>query len=494
MNKMQYRFIGLIITLALTFAGCEMPANQPATNTANTNAPVKAPENTNTAPVNTTPVSSAPKVTMFTLPMLKAFLADANFINTLKSRLQLTDAQINQLKTLTDEKKKQTSETAETAGSSSTDARNSADEHVRSVIGEEKTQQLAALVNEYWGSGATPSTNAATPATPTTPATPATARNVVPTDTRIVVNAPAYRMDIFENGQLLKSYKIGIGYPEFPLPAGMRQAKEIIFNPTWTPPDEPWVEGSNKVKVGEKVEAGSSLNPLGIAKIPIGMPSLIHGGKQPAKIGGFASHGCVGLTDAQLRDFTLDLAKLGGTELTSQDVAAYGKNRKETKSVKLASTVPVELRYETIVVEDGKLHIYRDVYDMDTNNEENLKLVLGKYGVTPEQLSQAERAQVTKALTDMSRDANGNLDNEAMTKNAQANGSSTAKKDASAMKKDDAKKTSAESGKVTRTVKGAKEVVIEIAALAGKGYPAPVALNTGGAKPVTPAAMPKRKS
>lgn len=492
MNRMQYRFIGLIITLALTFAGCEMPANQPATNTANTNAPVKVPENTNTAPVSTTPASSAPKVTMFTLPMLKAFLADANFISTLKSRLQLTDAQINQLKTLADEKRKPTSETSEIAGSSSTDARNSADEHVRSIIGEEKTQQLAALVNEYWGSGATPSANASTPATS------ATARNVVPTDTRVVVNAPAYRMDIFENGQLTKSYKIGIGYPEFPLPAGLRQAKEIIFNPTWTPPDEPWVEGSDKVKVGQKVEAGSSLNPLGIAKIPIGMPSLIHGGKQPAKIGGFASHGCVGLTDAQLRDFTLDLAKLGGTELTSQDVAAYGKNRKETKSVKLNSTVPVELRYETIVVEDGKLHIYRDVYDMDTNNEENLRLVLGKYGVTPEQLSQAERAQVTKALTDMSRDAQGNLDNAAMTKNAQpnaqANGSSAMKKDASAMKKEDDKKTGAESGKVTRTVKGAKEVVIEIAALAGKGYPAPVALNTGGAKPVTPAAMPKRKS
>jgi lipoprotein-anchoring transpeptidase ErfK/SrfK len=487
MNKIQYRLIGLIITVALTFAGCEMPANQPATNTANTNAPAKTNENTNTTPVSTNATGSAPKVTMFTLPMLKAFLADANFINALKSRLQLTDAQINQLKTLTDEKKQQTSETATTAGSSSTEARNSADEHVRSIIGEEKTQQLAALLNEYWSNGTTPPANATTPAIP---ATSATARNVVPADTRVVVNAPAYRMDIFENGQLIKSYKVGIGYPEFPLPTGLRQAKEIIFNPTWTPPDEPWVESSDKVKVGQKVEAGSKLNPLGIAKIPIGMPSLIHGGKQAARIGGFASHGCVGLTDAQLRDFTLDLAKLGGTELTSQDIAAYGKNRKETKNVKLNSTVPVELRYETIVVEDGKLHIYRDVYDMDTNNEENLRLVLAKYGVTVEQLSQSERAQVEKALQDMSRDAKGNLDNNAVTKNPQ---SISQVNTSSAMKKEKDKKAAAESGKVTRTVKGEKEVVIEIAALAGKGYPAPVALNTGGAKPVSPAAMPKRK-
>jgi lipoprotein-anchoring transpeptidase ErfK/SrfK len=489
MNRIQYRFVGLIITIALTFAGCEPATNQPATNTANTNAPVKT--NSNSAPISTNATGSAPKTTMFTLPMLKAFLADANFINALKTRLQLTDAQISQLNTVVGDSKKSAPGNASTAGSSSTEARNSADEHVRSVIGEEKTQQLAALVNEYWGSSTPPSANAATPATS------ATARNVVPTDTRVVVNAPAYRMDIFENGQLVKSYKVGIGYPEFPLPSGLRQAKEIIFNPTWTPPDEPWVEGSNKVKVGEKIEAGSKLNPLGIAKIPIGMPSLIHGGKRVEQIGGFASHGCVGLTDLQLRDFTLDLAKLGGTQLTSQDVAEYGKNRKETKNVKLNSTVPIELRYETIVVEDGKLHIYRDIYDMDTNNEESLRLVLGKYGVTMEQLSQSERAQVEKALQDMARDAKGNLDNNAMTKNSQANSQtdpvSAMKKDASATKKENDKKAAAESGKVTRTVKGAKEVVIEIAALSGKGYPAPVALNTGGAKPVAPAAMPKRK-
>ena len=41
---------------------------------------------------------------------------------------------------------------------------------------------------------------------------------------------------------------------------------------------------------GQKVAAGSRLNPLGPVKIPIGSPSLIHGGKTPAKLGGFASH------------------------------------------------------------------------------------------------------------------------------------------------------------------------------------------------------------
>jgi hypothetical protein len=53
-------------------------------------------------------------------------------------------------------------------------------------------------------------------------ATPAFA---APADTRILVNAPAHRLDVFENGQLLKSYKVSIGYPDFPLPTGFTQGQ-----------------------------------------------------------------------------------------------------------------------------------------------------------------------------------------------------------------------------------------------------------------------------
>lgn len=273
-----------------------------------------------------------------------------------------------------------------------------------------------------------------TPGVATTP--DAAPPNAVPNDTRIVINAPAYRMDVFENGKLVKSYQIGIGYPEFPLPTGMRTADAIIFNPTWTPPDEPWVESpSSKVKVGQKVEAGSKLNPLGLVKIPIGLPSLIHGGKSPAQIGAFASHGCVGLTNAQVIDFSKRLAALSGVEITDDQIAKYKRNRAKTRYIALQQPIPVELRYETIVVEDGQLHIYRDVYKRGTNTEENLRSVLGAYGMTLENLSKSERSQVMAALDQMGRNA--------------------------------------------RRVKGAKEMVTEIAALAGKGYSAPVELDTG---------------
>jgi lipoprotein-anchoring transpeptidase ErfK/SrfK len=509
----------MILFTALTGAGCKEQPPAPITTTA---TPAATPNATPTPLIN---VSQLP----VTLPLLDAlFQIDETFSTDLKTRVQLTDEQIAQLKTMARTETGKLREDADPAGETqgSTEAAGIvAAQKIVEIVGEEKGKQLADFTLERWRTGVndtaqtsatpadampasaspTPSVNMspvplASPRLPNDLSTPAaTSANArpgvspsptggrmaataaaygVPADTRVVVNAPAHRMDVFQNGQLIKSYKVGIGYPEFPVPQGERRASSIIFNPTWTPPDEPWVESSNKVKVGQKVAAGDKLNPLGVIKIPIGLPSLIHGGKPPAKIGGFASHGCVGLTNAQVQDFSKHLADLTGTPLTEEQIAAYQKTPTETKTVKLKTPVPVEFRYDTIVVSDGKLYIYRDVYDRDTNTEENLRAVLGAYGLTLEDLTEAERKQALAALTSMDRPASGKA----------------ADADLTEAEKEARKKQNIEKQQLTKIVRGQKEVVIPIAALAGKGYPAPVALNAGTTQPAkaTPARKAKR--
>jgi lipoprotein-anchoring transpeptidase ErfK/SrfK len=384
-----------------------------------------------------------------TLPVLDAMFTDEQFAGELKSKLQLTDEQINQLRQVSGSSLGNLNEdgSEDNSGSTRASAESAANE-IRQIIGEEKTNQLFALVRTRWQGGAD------MPGQNTTGTNPGS----VPTDTRIVVNAPAYRMDVFQEGKLVKTYKVGIGYPEFPLPGGMRKADTIIFNPTWTPPDEPWVKG--KVQPGKKVEAGSKLNPLGPIKIPIGLPSLIHGGKSPARLGTFASHGCVGLTDSQIKDFSLELAKLSGTEITLEDINNYGKNKTETKNVKLKTPVPVELRYETIVVENGTLKIFRDVYERGTNTEENLRRVLDVYGVSLDNLNAADRDKILQGLKQMAFDAEGNTVDQNTNVNMNANSRN--------------KNSNSNSDKVTKNIKGKKEVAFQIAQLQGKGYPAPV--------------------
>ena len=400
------------------------------------------PNNSNiaVAPTAPSPAASATPATtsetasvQVTLPLLDALLTDEKFVGRLRQDLKLSDAQIESLKHVSSTEIARLQETnAEDTDGNATDARTRASAELRKVLGDEKARQLATVANEYWSKG-DPSTS---PEGTTGTVEMLKGPNAVPSDTRVVVNIPAFRMDLFQDGSLVKSYKVGIGYPEFPLPFGLRKANQIIFNPTWTPPDSPWVEKMKNVTAGETVKAGDKDNPLGPIKIPIGLPSLIHGGKSPAKIGKFASHGCVGLTNAQIKDFAGQLAKASNTsEVSDSTITSYLVDREKTKTVRLHQTVPVELRYETIVLEDGKLHLYKDVYAQDSNTEENLRAVLEANGVRLEDLSEQQRTEILNALKDVK-----------------------------------------------------KETVIDISSVAKKGYPAPVSLDTGsgvkgGSKP-----------
>jgi lipoprotein-anchoring transpeptidase ErfK/SrfK len=409
----------------------------------------------NSPPVNTGPSpQSSPAVSdpvravniPVTLPVLDAMFADESFAQDLKQQLQLTDEQVSKLRDGARDYVIQLGDREDGDPSRSTQAAiKTAETKITEIVGREKTDQVVAFVRERWaGDVQMSSTNQP---------------SSVPNDSRIVVNAPGYRMDVFRDGTLVKSYKVGIGYPEFPLPTGLRRANSIIFNPTWTPPDEPWVKG--KVQPGRTVEAGSKLNPLGPIKIPIGLPSLIHGGKAPGRLGTFASHGCVGLTNELIQDFAIELSSLGGSPVTMEQVKEFEKKKTDTEDYKLSTPVPVELRYETIVVEDGKLKIFRDVYERGTNTEENLRRVLETFGVSLESFDEKRRKEILDGLESMASDAGG--------KPVEDNRDSAASNSAN-----NAKPTSS---KVTRDVKGKKEVVFEIAELKGKGYPAPVDIN-----------------
>jgi lipoprotein-anchoring transpeptidase ErfK/SrfK len=390
--------------------------------------------------------TTAPQA-FLTLPVLDALFYEPDFSKQLKSELGLSAEQIDKLKSAAHTSLKELNEDGTADGTSARSATQEYEARIKEVIGADKFPKLQQLISKRYSQGV----EGLAPLKP----------NFIPTDTRIVVNAPAFRLDVFQDGKLIKSYKVGIGYPEFPLPTGMRRADTLIFNPSWTPPDEPWVKG--KFQPGQKVSGASDLNPLGVIKIPIGMPSLIHGGKPLEKIGSFASHGCVGLTNTQVKDFTATLARLGGLDLTLDNISSLIKQGK-TKSVNLTTPIPVDLRYETIVAENGSLHIYRDVYERGSNTLDEAKRILSVYNVAYNSLTEAEKGDLNNGLEEMNRDSKGNA----------VDSDQPSEKGVAASKVARSKQ-----GKTTTKVKGEKEVIVAVAALQGKGYPAPADLQTG---------------
>jgi lipoprotein-anchoring transpeptidase ErfK/SrfK len=449
----------LLVLVLLAVNACT--ANNTNTSTVVTQSSPSTP----TPTASPTPAIEHETISSVTLPVVDALLTNDQFVSELKTKLQVQDAEISSLKNAASEEvNRLRSSNAESTDSTSIDDRARAREQIEKVLGN-RTDQFVSFANDFWANGGEANTtNDKQPAAVKTP-------NAVPGDTRVVVNIPAYRMDLFRDGSLIKSYKIGIGYPEFPLPQGLRKAQSIIFNPTWTPPDSPWVADMKNITAGEKVEAGSKLNPLGPIKIPIGMPSLIHGGKSPAKLGTFASHGCVGLTNAQVKDFAQMLAQLSNTDVSSESIKKFLNDPTQTHVVKLKETVPVELRYETIVLEDGKLHIYKDVYRQDSNTEDNLRKVLEANGSSLESLSEDERTQALNALNAMSMHP------------SQPSASPSPTEESPAKK----------SAAVKKRAKNQKEIVIELASLASKGYPSPVSLDVGTGKAATAAVRKQTK-
>ena len=319
---------------------------------------------------------------------------------------------------------------------------------------------------------------AASPENKTAPQNPEPAMlpgpNAVPKDTRVVINIPAFRMDVFRDGTLLKSYKIGIGYQQFPLPTGFRKAEMIIFNPTWTQPNESWASNPGMV-----VPAGSKGNPLGPIKIPIGGANLIHGGKALTKIGTFASHGCVGLTNDEVKDFAKTLAEASSTELKEETMAAFLSKRTRTQVVKLSKAIPVELRYETIVIQDGQLHIYRDVYNKNTNTEENLRAAFLANGLSFDKLRDDEKTKALEALNAMSLHPKKQP---TPVPTPAANQTREEKAAAAAARKGEAERQ--------RELRNRKEIVVDIAGLSAKGYPPPKDLHTGEGSVVSNAGTP----
>ena len=437
-------FISVFGVFTLMFACSPQQQQTPNTNQSAVNAPVNTQPAANSNQMATAAPNESEAALPVTLPLVDAMLADEAFANEAQSSLQITDEQLQKLGDVSRNAVLLLNENGvDDAVRSTKAATQEAKKKIDEILGAEKGSKFIALLQKR--ANEEDSLDLARPSS-------------VPTDSRIVVNAPAYRMDIFDDGKLVKSYKIGIGYPEFPLPRGLRKASTIIFNPTWTPPDEPWVKG--KLQPGKKVEAGSKDNPLGPIKIPIGLPSLIHGGKSPARLGNFASHGCVGLTNAQVQDFAMELSSLSGQPISMQDIKAYAKVNTKTKEVKLDNPVPFELRYETIMVEDGKLKIYRDVYERGTNTEENLIRVLEAFDVSFDSLTPDEQKQILAGLQLMAIDAHG--DRVSPNNNGNANKSNSSKNG---------------DGKVTKNIKGKKEVVFELAGLKGKGYPKVVGIK-----------------
>ena len=206
---------------------------------------------------------------------------------------------------------------------------------------------------------------------------------------RITLNVPAFQMTLWQDGKEVRSYPVGVGMLDFPIVIGLRNATSIEWNPVWIPPSSDWIEKSSTVKAGEIILPTDPRNPLGKVKIPLGYGYLLHQAKGPGDMGSLVSHGCVRVMQADLYDLAEKIVAARDLDVPAQKIALAKRNKK-TLVAPLSPAVTVEITYDTIVVEGGKLHIYPDVYNRKLNTVENVRKELKESGIDHGQLSEKE--------------------------------------------------------------------------------------------------------
>ena len=168
----------------------------------------------------------------------------------------------------------------------------------------------------------------------------------------IVVNIPEYTLYLYENGQVIGSYPVGVGQALKPSVLGPTVIINKVVDPTYYPPDW-WKRGLQPIPPGPD-------NPVGTRWLGLGFPGYgIHGTNNPDSIGKAVSAGCIRLRNEDVEELA-SLVSIG---------------------------TPVNLIYETVRVQwdDERgvpvIQVFPDIYNLGTTTLERVRLELEALGV-----------------------------------------------------------------------------------------------------------------
>jgi L,D-transpeptidase catalytic domain/Putative peptidoglycan binding domain len=116
--------------------------------------------------------------------------------------------------------------------------------------------------------------------------------------TVLTVDRSSFKLRLFRNLKLRKTYGVAVGAPGYETPTGRFSIRNKAVNPAWSAPDEPWAGAYRN----EVVEGGSAENPLKARWMGIVGGVGIHGTAAEYSIGTAASHGCIRMRVADVID------------------------------------------------------------------------------------------------------------------------------------------------------------------------------------------------
>ena len=169
------------------------------------------------------------------------------------------------------------------------------------------------------------------------------------------LNVPAYRLDVYDRGERIRSYRVAVGTPEHPTPLGHFQLSEIVWNPWWIPPPFDWAKD-------ERVTPPGPGNPTGRVKLFFGYYLFMHGTPADSTLGHAASHGCIRMSNSDAIDLARLVMKGMMPEVRPSEIDSLVAHPRATRNYVLKRPVPLTLEYRLAELRDGRLEVHPDVY------------------------------------------------------------------------------------------------------------------------------------
>lgn len=172
---------------------------------------------------------------------------------------------------------------------------------------------------------------------------------------RLDLNIPTLRLVVYDGDEVVRSYPVAVGKPGHDTPLGRYTLDHAEWNPWWRPPPgREWTRDRQITPPGPN-------NPMGRVKLFFAPMYYFHGTPEGESIGTPASHGCVRL----LNKDAIELARLvheRASNVSQREIDRILAQPRNTRSVRMQRPVEVVIRYDPVVVEDGTLRIYPDLY------------------------------------------------------------------------------------------------------------------------------------
>lgn len=207
---------------------------------------------------------------------------------------------------------------------------------------------------------------------------------------RLALNIPASRLDVFEQGQLTRSYAVSVGRRGFETPSGKYRVFRVVWNPWWHPPDSKWARDAKPTPPGPA-------NPMGRVKLQFADLLYIHGTTDEGRLGAPASHGCVRMANRDLIELAKLVHQYTTREVSGELLAQLEENDKQTRTFYLRQRVPLAVTYDVVEIRDGNLVIHPDVYRVNGKSlKAQVLAVLGKQGVGADAIDAARLDEISK--------------------------------------------------------------------------------------------------